>query len=86
MTHQTHTSGEVADMITNWFTNDDLSDEDEENFGECDVYQPPENFRQSSRLLSSSSDSSESSDESDNPDACTSLSGIPTFLGKDITV
>ena len=73
-------------MITDWFTDDDLSDEEEDNFGECDVYQPPANFRQSSRLLSSSSDSSESSDESDNPDAPTSLSGISTILGKDKTV
>ena len=85
MTHQTHTSGEVADMITDWFMEDDVSDEKEDNFGECDVYQPQANFRQSSRLLSSSSDSSKSSDESDNPDASTSLSGIPTILGKNKT-
>ena len=44
MTHQTHTSGEVGDIITDWFTDDDLSDEEEDNFGECDVYQPPANL------------------------------------------
>ena len=85
MTHQTYTSGEVADIM-DWFTDDDLSYEEKGNFGECDVYQPPANFRQSSRLLSSSSDSSENSDESDNPDASTPLSGISTILEKDKTV
>ena len=83
MTHQTYTSGEFADMITDWFMDDDLSDEEEDNFGKCDVYQPLANFRQSSHLLSSSSDSSKSSNESDNPDTSTSLSGISTILGKD---
>ena len=69
-------------MITDWFTDDDISDKEEDNFGECDVYQPPANFRQSSRLLSSS----KSTDKSDNPNAFTSLSGISTILGKDKTV
>ena len=66
-------------MITDWFTDDDLSDEEEDNFGECDVYQPPANFRQSSRLLGSISDSSVSSDESDNSDASTSLLEFQQF-------
>ena len=83
VTNITHTLEEVADMITDWFTDDDQSDEEKDNFGKCDIHQLPAKFRQSSRLLSSSSDSSKNRDKSDNFDA---FSKIVTILGKDKAV
>ena len=68
------------DIITNWFTDDGLSHEAEDNFGQCDVYQPQANYRQSSPLPRNSSDSFKNSDKSKYPDAFISLSGILTIL------
>ena len=94
MNHQPHSAAEAADLITDWLTDDDLSDEEQDQ-------QEDENLssvvdaarqRQDRRLLSSSSDSYESS-ESSNSDSDISNSsfgsnanGASTHLGKDKTV
>ena len=64
MNHQPHSAAEAANLITDWLTDDELSDEEEDQ-------QEDENLssvvdaarqRQDRRLLSSSSDSYESSE------------------------
>ena len=53
---------------------------------ECNVFQPPANFRQSTRLVISYADESESSDESDNSDVFTLISRILAIFGKGKTM
>ena len=93
MAFQQYNSAQAADIITDWHTDDDLSDEeeqeDDEDFQPVLVAARPGN---GSRTLGSCSDSSESSEfsdfDSDTADTHTgtTTAGDSTLLGRDKTV
>ena len=93
MNHQPHFAAEAADFIIDWFTDDNLPDEKENE-------QKDENLpsvvdaarqRQGRHLISSSSDSYESSKSSNsdsdvsNPSVGSNANGASTHLGKEKT-
>ena len=91
MNHQPHRAAEAADLITDWLTDDDLSDEEEDQPEDENLSSVVDTARQRQdrRLISSSSDSYESS-ESSNSDSDISNSsfgsnanGASTHLGLD---
>ena len=93
MNHQLHTAVEAANMITDWFAKDDLSDEEEDQ--QEDENLPPfvdaARQRQDRRLSSSSgsyesSESSNSDSDISNPYAGSNANGASTHLGKDKTI
>ena len=94
LNHQSNTAAEPANLITDWFSDDDLSDEEEDQ-------QEDENLpsvvdtarqRQDRSLLSSSLDSYERSKSSysdsdiSNSSVGSNANGASTHLGKDKTV
>ena len=93
MAFQQYNSAQAADIITDWHTDDDLSDEeeqeDDEDFQPVLVATKPGNGR---RMLGSCSDSSESSESSDSDSDTadthtgTTTAGDSTLLGRDKTV
>ena len=92
--YQPHTAVEVADLITEWFTDDDLSneEEDQQEDGKLPSVVDAARQRQDKHLLSSSSDSYESSESSNsdsdisNPSVRPNANGASTQLGKNETV
>ena len=93
MAFRQYNSAQVADIITDWHTDDDLADEeeqdDEEDFQPVLVAARAGNGR---RTLGSYSDSSESSETSDsdsdiaNTHTGSTTAGNTTLLGRDKTV
>ena len=95
MAFQQYNSAQAADIITDWHTDDDLSDEeqeDDEDFQPVLVAARPGNGRRTLGSCSDSSESSESSDSDSDPDSDTAdthtetTAGDSTLLGRDKTV
>ena len=93
MAFQQYNSAQAVDIITDWHTDNDLSDEeeqeDDEDFQPVLVAARPGNGRRTLGSCSDSSESSESSDfDSDTADTHTgtTTAGDSTLLGRDKTV